>query len=142
MKTTQPTQAPHRGMAALDLAEAFLVEYCEFDRDEANQVRTTILDAALLISELSGPGHWEAFDAREYVQRIDFRPPHAIVGECLHLAGFFGWLALSGLMELTRAGHILRDIKAAVPHEPLLHGLCNAGLDNLQAFAEIEIDRI
>lgn len=116
----------HRGMPALELADAFIADTT--GTDDAERTRAVILCAAELIADRGAPGRWESFDAAAYRGRVDFLDEHALVGEFLVLAGFIGWLTLVDLMARGDAVAILEDLAAAGPRVDLLQGFCQRSM--------------
>ena len=119
-----PLMAAHRGMAALDLARAYLSDMGSHTAQSAETARNAILDAGLLVNELSGPGDWEAFDAAEYFRRIAHTSHRERVDAAFAMLGFYGWMAFGELIDMHDARTIVSAIIAEAPNEPILFDLC------------------
>lgn len=123
----------HRGMAALDLAKAYLADMGGHDATASERARNAILDAGLLVYELSGPGHWEAFDARQYFRRIEHISYRERVEAAFTMIGFYGWMAFGELINMLDARQIILAIMEVAPPEPVLDGLCAQTLELMPA---------
>ena len=119
-----PLLGAHRGMAALDLATAYLSDMGSHTERSAESARNAILDAGLLVFELSGPGDWEAFDAAEYFRRYAHFPHRERVDAAFTMLGFYGWMAFGELIDMHDARTIVASIMAEAPNEPILVDLC------------------
>jgi hypothetical protein len=124
-------------MAVVELTNTFLAEMGTHRGSEQDAARVTILTAGALVAELAGPRRWEAFDARIYFARTDHLPPDTRVSAALVLAGFFGWLALIGLLDLARADAIIEAIDEHGPGGELLRAFCQRARRQMSSLADL-----
>lgn len=127
-----PTRYLHRGMAALDLVNAFADELrADASDEERERLVGTILCAGQHVFEISGPGHWEAFDAPAFDHEMpcdDERERRALFFD---LTSFFGWMAMNCLMAPAATSKILRELERIGPPCPARQDLARVTISLL-----------
>lgn len=113
----------HRGMFALDLANAFIGEMEIDDPREVELTQGDVLIAAQHLAETVGPLCWEGFDPADFFRCIDYMRPRELEGVGLRLMGFYGWMVLRGVVDPGPGLRILAALRDAAPPSNILSDL-------------------
>jgi hypothetical protein len=113
----------HRGMFALDLANAFIAEMEIDDPREVELTQGDVLIAAQHLAETVGPLRWEGFDPADFFRCIDYMQPRDLEGVGLRLMGFYGWMVLRDVVDPGPGLRILAALRDAAPPSNILSDL-------------------